>query len=337
MKWFKDESIDVLMTVSDRASALLRVAKTDYLDTFSMPDLFHFMQDLSKSVGGRLGLQASCARKKLSGTDCESVNYDLLKQDLLEKEDRQKEYKSLREWINKVVHPFDKDNNWTTSDGLRLQLQLSFTRIRLLAKDAGFEVSLKKGNKILNQIPDLADGVAYWVEWLKTETGQLDLGMEEKRWLEQSLLPYAYWQVHQRKMTTKKKNRELNQYYRQRVKQAENKFEQDSILLKISEQKKEELINCAFKQVATFHRASSSVEGRNGYLSFFNRAHRSIPKRRKKVLMVIHNYDIRRADGKTPAERLFNKEFPNLFEFILGNIGELPRPRSRKMKNAITN
>jgi hypothetical protein len=34
------------MTVSDRASALLKVAKVDYLGTFSMPDLFHFMQDL---------------------------------------------------------------------------------------------------------------------------------------------------------------------------------------------------------------------------------------------------------------------------------------------------
>jgi len=51
---------------------------------------------------------------------------------------------------------------------------------------------------------------------------------------------------------------------------------------------------------------------------------------------IIHNFDIRRADGKTPAQRLFNREFPNLFEFVLDNMNELPKPRKRKMKNLMS-
>ena len=325
------------MTVSDRASALLKVAKVDYLGTFSMPDLFHFMQDLGRSVGGRLGLQASHARKKLIKISCESVDYDLLKQDLIRKEARLKEYKSHREGINKDVHPFDENDEWTTSDGLKTRLNVGFTKIRLLAKEADVQITLEKGAKILNQITPIAQGVAYWVKWMGIQIGQLDLSINEKKWLERSLLPYAYWQVHYRKTTTKKKNKELNQYYRQRIKQAKTRFEQDCISAQIAEQKKEELVDWAFKQVATFHRASSQVEGRNGHLAFFNHAHRTIPERRKKVLTVVHNFDIRRADGKTPAQRLFNREFPNLFEFVLDNIGDLPRPRTRKMKTPITN
>ena len=36
-------------------------------------------------------------------------------------------------------------------------------------------------------------------------------------------------------------------------------------------------------------------------------------------------------DGKTPAQRLFKKEFSNLFEFILDNVTDLRKPRKRKV------
>ena len=95
LEWLKETSIDIVMTVSDRASALLKVATVDYLDTFSMPDLFHFMQDLGRTVGGQLGLQAKRVRKKLSKTNCETVGYDSLMLELKEKEDRLQEYKTV--------------------------------------------------------------------------------------------------------------------------------------------------------------------------------------------------------------------------------------------------
>jgi len=102
--------------------------------------------------------------------------------------------------------------------------------------------------------------------------------------------------------------------------------------LSIQKAKKQELMDWACKIVQTFQRASSRVEGRNGYLAFINHANKGIPEQRKKVLTIVHNFDIRNQDRTTPAERLFDRKFPNLFEFILNDLGKLPEPRTRTMK-----
>lgn len=45
------------------------------------------------------------------------------------------------------------------------------------------------------------------------------------------------------------------------------------------------------------------------------------------VLTIIHNFDLKRDDGTTAAQRLFGKPFPDLFKSVVLNMGELPRPR----------
>ena len=45
------------------------------------------------------------------------------------------------------------------------------------------------------------------------------------------------------------------------------------------------------------------------------------------VLTGIHNFDLKRADGTTAAQRLFGQSFPNLFESVVDHMGEVPRPR----------
>jgi hypothetical protein len=44
-------------------------------------------------------------------------------------------------------------------------------------------------------------------------------------------------------------------------------------------------------------------------------------------MTAIHNFYLQRCDGTTAAERLFGKKFPNLFEWIVSQMGELPTPR----------
>ena len=58
--------VEVKGLVSDRASALVKLGKSDYLDVWSMPDLFHFMQDINKSVGLQIGKKRVQALKALS-------------------------------------------------------------------------------------------------------------------------------------------------------------------------------------------------------------------------------------------------------------------------------
>src|SRR4029453_16375329 len=55
----------------------------------------------------------------------------------------------------------------------------------------------------------------------------------------------------------------------------------------------------ATDRIKPFHRASSAVEGRNGYLSPMQHNHRGLPKRRAKVWTVLHHFACRAADGTT--------------------------------------
>ena len=151
-----------------------------------------------------------------------------------------------------------------------------------------------------------------------------------ENWLLQEVLPYAYWQVHLGKVSRRKRDKDLRDYYKNRAEVSEQRCQQAKLTNQLTQAEKEEYINWAFQMAVTFHRASSQVEGRNGYLSFVHRAHKGIREQRQEVLTVVHNYDIRRADGKTPAQRLFKRDFPSLFDFILENVTDFPSPRTRK-------
>lgn len=60
---------------------------------------------------------------------------------------------------------------------------------------------------------------------------------------------------------------------------------------------------------------------------------RGLTPKRLHALTVIHNFGIKRSDGTTAAERLFDTQFPELFEWLVGHIGELPIPRVAKLSS----
>jgi Family of unknown function (DUF6399) len=89
-------------------------------------------------------------------------------------------------------------------------------------------------------------------------------------------------------------------------------------------------------RVSALQRASSAVEGRNGALAQLHHNQRGLPKRRDKVWTVLQNFDGRAADGTTPASRFFRRGFPDLFETVLSNIDDVPRPRQRNQLLALS-
>jgi len=54
------------------------------------------------------------------------------------------------------------------------------------------------------------------------------------------------------------------------------------------------------------------------------------------VWTVLHNFDCHATDGTTPAARFFRRAFPDLFESVLSQIGELPLPRQRRQAIAVS-
>ena len=57
---------------------------------------------------------------------------------------------------------------------------------------------------------------------------------------------------------------------------------------------------------------------------------RGLTEKRLRALTVIHNYGLKRVDGTTAAMRLFGQEFPDLFSWLVTEMGELPLPRKSR-------
>ena len=64
--------------------------------------------------------------------------------------------------------------------------------------------------------------------------------------------------------------------------------------------------------VSNYQRTSSAVEERNGYLTRLHHSDRGFSKQTLKTLTIIHNFHLKRPDGTTAAQRLFDYEFPDL-------------------------
>jgi hypothetical protein len=79
-----------------------------------------------------------------------------------------------------------------------------------------------------------------------------------------------------------------------------------------------------------FQRSSSCVEGRNGVLSLNHHRFHRLNERTLRVLTIMHNFDVRRSDGTTAAERLFEGKHEILFESMVANIRIPGRPQKQR-------
>ncbi len=151
-----------------------------------------------------------------------------------------------------------------------------------------------------------------------------------ENWLLTYLLPEVYWQ----QQWAKTKNPALREVYARAYEQACSHRLHHPLTLTLTSEEVEQWRDWAWRMVSRFQRSSSAVEGRNGYLSRLYHSGRGISSRDLRVLTVIHNFDLRRADGSTAAQRLFGRTFPELFPWLAEQMGDLPHPRkSRKLVN----
>jgi len=249
-------------------------------------------------------------------------------------------YQSYRveiQTINKTIHPLNEQDEWTTADAIERGLLHCFTSINKIALPLSIEFTLEKASKVLAQISPIAQGVQTWIGLTKLDLEQWVaeqlITEQEREWLIRCALPKIYWQIQLDRTQAKLRNQDLRTYYKERIAAAHKRWASDDFTKQMEIDRLEYLMLLAQQVAITFQRASSQTEGRNGYLSFVNHAHRGIPKERLKVLTVIHNYDIKRADGTTPARRLFRRDFPDLFEFLCLNVTGFKEPRRRKSKS----
>jgi Family of unknown function (DUF6399) len=343
--WFNPKQWDCRFMVSDGAKALVKLA-LDGLNCPTMPDVFHMLHDFSKSMGGTIGLQqarlqkdymaltaklSSKSKSQRAGQAPEATSGETLAALLLaieaqrlQLEHDHNDYRESIHALSQLIHPFHIETG-ESQMGIELQasLQPHLSTLERLSQTYSPTKSQAALERWKRQIPCLSGGLHAWWVWVIQSLGTQTNDPEIHNWVLNLLLPWVYW--HQQ--TEKTRQPQLKQNYEQARKSAHERFLADDYTKKTTSSEQQPWIDWAVWMCSKFQRTSSAVEGRNGYLSGLHHSGRGFTEQTLKVLTIIHNFDIKRDDGTTAAQRLFEKPFPNLFEWIVPRMGELPRPR----------
>jgi hypothetical protein len=339
----------VLYLVSDRAKALIQLAEQG-LECLSMPDFFHLMHEIVKGYSLALGRRVRQAHKEIKAAqealariqglphaahDAPEAKalVDTRQAEVTRWEEGHNTYRRLLETLSFTLHPFSiADSAPQTSAQVENQLKTAIEAIEVFAQHHQLPARPDAMTKVRKQVPALAALVDFWWQGVQQDLEPFLLSPQWRQWVHECLLPMAYWD-HQVARTRCRRRKAKMQAAWEAVRAA---FTQHAITQRLAPQVLADWHAWATDRVKAFQRASSAVEGRNGYLSQMHHNHRGLPKRRYKVWTVLHNFDCRAADGTTPASRFFRRGFPDLFETVLAQIDDLPRPRKRHQAMALS-
>jgi hypothetical protein len=234
--------------------------------------------------------------------------------------------------ISQCIHPYFQGNKKNTSERAEDKINIELRNISQIIGEYQIRDNYKLFSKAQQQVPDVVTVINQWNQMKDELILKMKLEHKMGKWFDEYLLPKTYWETMMNR-TKYKPTRIFYKTHLQRLEKYNTFLEQehclpDCIIKKLHQQ--------AVDICRKFQRASSQVEGRNGFLSEINHNQRSFDSQRLEVLTVVHNFDTKGADGLIPAERLFGKfvRFDSLFEYIINNFGDLPNNRTRKSKQA---
>lgn len=340
-----DLGLRVRHFISDRGKSLIKLA-TASLDCGAGADLFHAQYEISKWLGcalhgkvGRACKRLKEAEARLASLKAKEVEPEKIiaqaqriqqcQEELSGLEADQQAYSETQRSVSAAVHAFSLvDNTPQTSAQVESQLAEQVQHFEQIAEDQAVSDKRDAVGKFKRQIKDVASSVDAWWLWTHESLTEFKLATQVKDWLLAVLLPVIYWdqQVHKTQNPTMKK------LYDAAWRKAQAVYETHPVTLTMSKQEVDHWRSWAEWISAHFHRASSAVEGRNGCLSQCYRNGRGLTTDRLSALTTIHNYDTRREDGSTPAERLFKAPCPDLFEWLIGQIDAVPLPRKARQR-----
>ena len=332
--------LQVRSMVSDKAKALTKLA-LDGLSCPHIPDRFHACHAVVKCLGGRCAISLARAQRTLSAAQdtlerlhakeaCpENIRLQTQQVDALAGERQrvqhgQQRYSDALHDFSKAVHPFSlTDMTRQTSAAVTETLQGVLKRLRSLTSDDAITDSKNRLDNVGRQIPEIAEVIDVWWTWAEENVRAYALPHDLETWLCEVVLPAIYGELQAHRTSSGP----LAQVSRTASHQARTRLRAHPMTAALHPQELTRWQRWARWMVMKFQRTSSAVEGRNGVLSRMNHAQRAIPARRLKVLTIVHNFGLRREDDTTAAERLFGEPFPDLFEWIVEHIDELPLPR----------
>jgi len=329
-------NVQVRYVVSDRAQALIKLA-VEHFGCRSIADLFHPLHEIAQGFSLAIQNRLNQAQKKLekakkglagSPSQSEPEHHHQQLQELAQQvekwENVQEQYNKLRQQFSLRVHPFAvEDNSPQYATAVEKQLRKTVEQLEKLAQTNQLSKANKHLKPVKNQLPDLASLMNVWWDWVDHSLADQTLDCLRQQWLKEILLPKIYWERQLQRCRSAKQRL----VYQTALRQAQQKLDLHPFTPLCQPEQWSQYNHWAETMVARFQRTSSPVEGRNGFLSQIHQAGRGISQKRLPVLRVLHNFALKRADGTTAAERFFEMEFPDLFEWVLPQLGPFPLPR----------
>jgi Family of unknown function (DUF6399)/IclR helix-turn-helix domain len=335
---------EVLYLVSDRAKALIKLAHTG-LGCPSIPDLFHLGHDLAQgyslAIFGRLRQAKRDLEQAKQRLETAQKNAQGDRVHVTQAQPRVAACAtSIHHWqevghawrqrlsnLSRLLHPWRLlDSTRQTSQEVEEQLRAELLAIETLLETNGLPMKKDILDKVQKQLAGISALVDLWWQTVRQDLTQMAMPPRWTQWAEECLLPLQYWQeqLHHTRCPGQKAQIALV------LQVVEEAFKRHPCTRQLKAEVLAGWKAWAGDHVRAFQRASSAVEGRNGYLSQMQHNHRGLPMRRYQVWTALHNFDCRTKDGTTPASRFFRRSFPDLFESMLSQIEELPMPRQRR-------
>jgi hypothetical protein len=330
--------------VSDRAKALIKLAHTG-LGCLSIPDLFHLSHDLAKgyslAIFGRLRHAKRDLEHAKQRLETLQQNAQAERGHVEQGQARVAAYATtLNHWqgvgrawrqrlanVSRILHPWRlAGSTRQTSKEVEEQLRAELEAIETLLETNGLPLKKDTLDKVRKQLAGISALVDFWWQTVHQDLAQMAMTPKWTQWADEFLSPLMYWQEQLRRTRCPGQKAQIALV----LQAVEEAFARHPCTLKLTAEVLAGWKAWAAEHARAFQRASSAVEGRNGYLSQMQHNHRGLPMRRYQVWTVLHNFDGRAADGTTPASRFFRRSFPDLFESVLSQIDELPMPRQRR-------
>lgn len=360
----KDLPLEIVQSTGDEALALIKHAEAD-LDAHHSPDLFHVQYEVGKGTSGTMAQRVRAAQKGVEakeqhtermeevaaiyGSSTErsccppafvekaiaAAGQDEAKaRDALEQaEARQQQMREAVRSLSKSYHPYDLESGVVRSaEQVSQELDEHFATIDALADEASMSQRCREHiDKARRVLVRMVATIAFFHATVNERIEALGLPEKIETVLRERWIPGRYLELVAGRAGTAESRARI------RVNAAEvglSIIERAALLADLDEEDRALVEHVAEDCAQLFQRSSSPVEGRNGHLDLFHHGHHRLPARKLRALTTVHNYFKRRPDGATAAERFFEAEHTDLFDWLLDRLEPLPRPAKQRRRAA---
>lgn len=343
-------NVELGQVVSDLCGAIRTVTKD--LGAQHISELFHAQHEISKATSAPLSSQEKHAKSALNEVEEQikkikekpirlgkedsknkqiekqweierAINMrDNLKIEFEQKTKRREEVKAAVREMGKIHHPINLKNGiLQNAEKMKGRFNEQFKIIYKNAEEADLsEAIINRIEKAQRAFDAIVLYLRYFFALYAAFTEGFQLSIEQEQFFNEVIFPLSYLKMIWRRLPKKDKEQHKMLMQNLEVQMLDGLW---------SEEWKQELMKKGREMAETFQRSSSCVEGRNSMLSLnHHRSHR-LNARSLQVLTIVHNFDIRRSDGTTAAERFFEARHENLFDSLVANVRIPGRPQQQ--------